>query len=153
MSSTIRTRIALLCSLVLLAAACPWVPGAEAAQSSPNLSDRIRATDKALRWLFAHQNADGGFGEGGSDPQTTCAVVLAFASAYEEPGSVQVSGNSPLGYLATQVAPLTSSAEGTALLILAVVAANRDPRDFDGHDLVAILDDDFYHSSTGQYYG
>jgi len=145
-----RTRIALLCSLVLLAAACPWVPGAKAAQSSPDLSDRMRATDKALRWLDAHQSADGGFGGGGSDPQTTCAVVLAFASAYEEPGSVQVSGKSPLDYLATQVAAQTNSAEDTALLILAVVAGNEDPRDFGSTDLIAALKG--YRQDTGQYF-
>jgi len=153
MSSAMRTRIALLCCLALLAAACPWVPGAEAAQSSPDLSDRTRATDKALRWLDAHQNADGGFGDPASQPQTTCEVVLAFASAYEEPGSVHVSGKSPLDYLATQVVTQTNSAEGTALLILAVVAGNQDPEDFSGEDLGTILEDSYYHSSTGQYYG
>jgi hypothetical protein len=150
MSSRIRTRIALLCSLVLLAAACPWVPGAEAAQSSPDLSDRTRATDKALRWLFAHQNADGGFGDASSNPQTTCDVVLAFASAYEEPDTVRKTDNSPLAYLATQVATQTTSAEGTALLILAVVAGNEDPRDFGSTDLIAALKG--YRQDTGQYY-
>ncbi|MCJ7619900.1 MAG: hypothetical protein MUP64_06755, partial [Anaerolineae bacterium] len=112
----------------------------------------MRATDKALRWLSAHQNADGGFGDPASNPQSTCAVVLAFASAYEEPGSVQVSGTSPLDYLATQVVTQTNSAEGTALLILSVVAGNRDPRNFGGQHLVTILDG-HYDSSTGRYYG
>jgi len=150
MSSAMRTRIALLCSLALLAAAYPWVPGAEAAQSSADLSDRIRATDKALRWLFAHQNADGGFGDPASDPQTTCAVILAFASAYEDARTVVNSGNSPLHYLTTQVLTQTNSAEGTALLILAVVAGNEDPRDFGSTDLIAALKG--YRQDTGQYY-
>ena len=150
MSSAMRTRIALLCSLVLLTAACPWVPGAKAAQSSPDLSDRRRATDKALRWLADRQNADGGFGDTISDPQTTCQVILAFASAYEEPGTVTEGTKSPLDYLATQVVTQTNSAEGTALLILAVVAGNEDPRDFGSTDLIAALKG--YRQDTGQYY-
>ena len=150
MSSAMRTRIALLCSLALLAAAYPWVPGAEAAQSSADLSDRMRATDKALRWLADRQNADGGFGDTISDPQTTCQVILAFASAYEEPGTVTEGTKSPLDYLATQVVTQTNSAEGTALLILAVVAGNEDPRDFGSTDLIAALKG--YRQDTGQYY-
>jgi hypothetical protein len=150
MSSRIRTRIALLCSLALLAAACPWVPGAKAAQSSADLSDRTRATDKALRWLSVHQNPDGGFGDPASDPPTTCEVVLAFASAYEEPSTVQVSGTSPLDYLASQVVTQTNSAQGTALLILSVVAGNEDPSYFAETDLTAILDG-YYHSASGRY--
>jgi hypothetical protein len=148
----VRTGIALLSSLALLAAACPRLPQAEAAQSPPGLSERVRAADKALRWLYAHQNADGGFGDPASDPQTTCEVVLAFASAYERPESVQVSGKSPLDYLAAQVATETNSAGGTALLILAVVAGNGDPSNFGGSDLTTILDG-YYHSVSGRYCG
>jgi hypothetical protein len=102
--------------------------------------------------LFDHQNADGGFGDASSNPQTTCEVVLAFASAYEEPSSVQGSGNSPLDYLAGQVGSLTNSAEGTALLILAVVAGNGDPEDLAGTDLTSSLDG-YYDDTSGRYFG
>jgi hypothetical protein len=152
LSSAMRSGMALLCSFVLLAAACPWMPVAEAAQSPPALSDRIRATDKALRCLYAHQNTDGGFGDSASDPQATCETVLAFASAYEEPSSVRVGDKSPLDYLATQVVTQTNSAEGTALLVLAVVAGNEDPSDFAETDLTATLDG-YYHGASGRYCG
>ena len=147
-----RTRAAIALLMALLLSPAPYLlaPSTQAAQPTLGLSDRLRAADKALRWLDSHQNADGGFGDPASEPQTTCAVVLAFASAYEEPGSVQVSGASPLDYLATQVVIQTNSAEGTALLILAVVAGNEDPRDFGSTDLIAALKG--YRQVTGQYY-
>jgi hypothetical protein len=151
MSSAMRAATALLCSLTVLASGglCPST--ASASQSPPDLNDRIRATDKALRWLSAHQNTDGGFGDPVSDPQATCEVVLAFAWAYEEPGSVRVGGKSPLDYLASQVVTQTNSAQGTAVLILAVVAGNRNPEHFGSADLTSSLHDQ-YDDLSGRYY-
>jgi hypothetical protein len=105
--------------------------------------------DKALRWLAGQQNVDGGFAAPTSDPETTCSVVLAYASAYEDPSTVKTAGNSPLDYLATQVPTYTSTAEGTARTILAVVAGNLDPRDFAGTDLIATLAG--YRQTSGRY--
>ncbi len=150
MNSAIRKGLALLTALLLTATPGVRTRTAEAALSGPEISDRLRATDKALRWLDAQQNVDGGFGDGGSDPLTTCEVILAFGSAYEEPDTVQESGNSPLDYLATQVVSYTNSAEGTARLVLAVVAGNEDPNDFRGSNLISFLTG-YYESSTGQY--
>jgi prenyltransferase beta subunit len=130
----------------------PAGPSTEAAGQTLDLFDRLRAADKALRWLDSHQNSDGGFGYPASDSDTTCEVVLAFSSAYEEPATVQEAGKSPLDYLATQVATLTSSAEGTALLILTVVAGNKDPWSFADDNLLTILDG-YYNPSTGRYRG
>jgi prenyltransferase beta subunit len=145
------TGMALVTSLVVVAMTCLWTPTSAAAQTSTDSAERLRATDKALRWLDSQQNADGGFGEGGSDPQITCEVVLAFASAYEEPATIKESGNSPLDYLSTQAVSYTSTAEGTSRLILAVVAGNEDPRDFKGTNLVTTIKD--YRDSFGQYSG
>ena len=151
MSAARRTRMALVASLVVVATACLWTPSSAAEQLSTDFGERLRATDKALRCLESRQNADGGFGEGGSDPDTTVEVVLAFASAYEEPASVQETGNSPLDYLATQTITSTGTAEDTSHLILAVVAGNEDPRDFRGTDLVTTIKG--YRQSSGQYTG
>jgi prenyltransferase beta subunit len=145
------TGMALVTSLVVVAMICLWTPTSAAAQISTDSAERLRATDKALRWLDSQQNADGGFGDGGSDPQITCEVVLAFASAYEEPATIQESGNSPLDYLSTQAVSYTSTAEGTSRLILAVVAGNEDPRDFRGTDLVTTIKG--YRKGSGQYSG
>ena len=150
MNSATWKGLALLTALLLAATSCMRTQTAEAALSGPEINDRLRATDKALRWLDDQQNADGGFGEGGSDPRTTCEAVLAFASAYEEPGTVTEGTKSPLDYLATQVVTQTNSAEGTALLILAVVAGNEDPRIFGSTDLIATLKG--YLQGIGRYY-
>jgi len=125
---------------------------AQAAPPTLDLSARLRATDKALHWLYDQQNADGGFGQPSSDPQITCETVLAFASAYEEPATVQSGDNSPLDYLATQVVTQTNSAEGTALLILAAVAGEKNPSAFGGEDITAMLDD-YYVAASGRYRG
>lgn len=115
----------------------------------PDIPDRFRAVDKALRWLDAQQNADGGFGTPTSAPKTTCDVVLAFGAAYEEPNTVQAGANSPLDYLATQAVTYTNTAEGAARLALAVVAGNEDPGNFRGSDVVTALEG--YRQSSGQY--
>jgi len=123
-----RSAIALLIVL-LLPATCAPAQSKEAPRASTSMSERLRATGEALRWLYSRQNADGGFGDPASDPQTTCQVVLAFAAGYEKPATVEASGESPLDYLKAQAGASTNSAEGTALLILAVVAGDGDPRD------------------------
>jgi prenyltransferase beta subunit len=120
-----------------------------ASAQSPDVAERFRLVDKALRWLGSQQNADGGFGLPSSDPETTCSGVLAFASAYEEPDSVQTGGHSPLDYLETQVGIYDNTAEGVARLILAAVAGNKDPRDFGGTDLITLLQG--YRRPSGQY--
>jgi hypothetical protein len=132
--------------LLVLSGMGPWPASAQ----GPDVAERFRSVDKALRWLANQQNAGGGFGTPSSDPETTCSVVLAFAAAYEEPDSVQTGGDSPLDYLETQVAGYGNNAEGVARLILAAVAGNRDPRDFDGADLIATLQG--YRQPSGQYY-
>jgi prenyltransferase beta subunit len=141
-----KSVVALVILLLVASSGGPWRVSAQ----GPELAERFRSVDKALRWLGSQQNADGGFGVPSSDPGTTCAVVLAFAAAYEEPGSVQQAGNSPLDYLAIEASTYSNSAEGVASLILAVVAGDQDPRDFGGVDLVAKLDG--YRQPSGRYY-
>jgi prenyltransferase beta subunit len=146
MDSVRKSVVALVVLLLVASSGGPWSVCAQ----GPELSERFRSVDKALRWLGSQQNPDGGFGTPSSDLATTCAVVLAFAVAYEEPGSVEQAGNSPLDYLATQASTYSNSAEGAARLILAVVAGDGDPLDFGGVDLVATLDG--YRQPSGRYY-
>lgn len=143
--------IPLVIAFLLMSTVCPWALSAQGPGLDADMPDRFRAVDKGLRWLDAQQNTDGGFGEPASDAGTTCGVVFAFAAAYEEPGTVQEGTNSPLDYLASQVATYTSSAQGTARMILGVVAGNEDPGDFRGTDLVATLEG--YRQPDGQYRG
>lgn len=150
MSTAARTVVALIISLVLGTMPTLQTLPAQATELAPGTEERLRAVDKALRWLDAEQNSDGGFGDPTSDAETTCRVVLAFAASYEEPDTVRDVGNSPLDYLATQVVSYTNTAEGTSHMILAVVAGNEDPRRFGGSDLISILAE--YHQPTGQYY-
>ncbi len=150
MSTAARTVVALIISLVLATMPSLQTLPAQATELAPGTEDRFRAVDKALRWLDAEQNSDGGFGDPTSDAETTCRVVLAFAASYEEPDTVRDVGNSPLDYLATQVVSYTNTAEGTSRMILAAVAGNQDPRDFGETNLISILAE--YHQPSGQYY-
>jgi prenyltransferase beta subunit len=150
MNCRMRGVLGLLMAVLLSTATSLPTTVAQAGAPSVGLSDRLRATDKALRWLYHQQKADGGFGEPGSDPELTSKVVLAFAAAYEDPDTVELSGESPMDYLVDEVGALTSSAEGTALLILTAVAGDEDPRAFGGSDLIATLEG--YRQSSGQYY-
>jgi len=150
MSTAARTVVALTISLVLATMPSLRTLPAQATELAPGTEERLRAVDKALRWLDAEQNSDGGFGDPTSDAETTCRVVLAFAASYEEPNTVGDPGKLPLEYLATQVVSYTNTAEGTSRMILAVVAGNEDPRKFGGSDLISILGD-YYDPSTGRY--
>lgn len=144
---TIPSGLSLLLALSLWLA---WMVPASGAGLGPHGRDRVRAVDKALRWLYAQQNGDGGFGNPGSELESSCGVVLAFAAAYEDPTTVQTSGRSPLDYLATQDITDTQSTEAVARAILAVVAGNEDPTDFDDSNLIASLNT-HYDPSTGRY--
>jgi hypothetical protein len=139
-----------LLSLAILLAVCAQGVLPASAQG-PTIAERFRSVDKALHWLANEQNADGGFGEPTSDPETSCSVVLAFAAAYEDPDTVQDGDSSPLDFLATQVPTYTVTVEGTARTILAVVAGNYDPHGFAGTDLIATLVEDYYQEASGRY--
>ncbi|WP_456370158.1 DUF4430 domain-containing protein [Geoglobus sp.] len=100
---------------------------------------------KALSWLRSIQNDDGGFANPGeeSDVSKTSWAIMAIASAGYDPHDWKKNGRSPVDYLK---ANLNSSLDkmGTADIartILAVVAANENPRNFSGVDLVSLLKD------------
>lgn len=98
---------------------------------------------RALSWLRSIQNDDGGFANPGeeSDVSKTSWAIIAIASAGYDPHEWRKNGKSAVDYLK---ANLNSSLDkmGTADIartILAVVAANENPRNFSGVDLVSML--------------
>jgi LPXTG-motif cell wall-anchored protein len=111
--------------------------------------DSASATQSALRWLTTRQQADGSFP--GFGPGSTADIVYALAAAGIDPNGVLNNGNSPISALGNTAATFAkSSLAADGKLILAVIAADKDPRSFGGQDLVAILQQG-YHPATGIY--
>jgi hypothetical protein len=99
-------------------------------------------TTAALDYLKSQQNADGGFGSGFSPDSTvgsTSDVLLAIVAAGGDPASFDRDGNTPLTYLGTNAASVTTSGD-LAKLILATIAAGENPRQVGGVDSVAKLE-------------
>lgn len=93
-----------------------------------------------LSWLRAQQNADGGFGSPQSAVGATADVVLAAAANGENALGWSKDGSpTALAYLETNVAALAKAGD-TAKVILALTAANQNPRDLGGVDLIAKLE-------------
>lgn len=137
-----RLLVALACLLVL-----PVLVWPVAAASSDGL-------DAAVAWLRAAQRPDGGFSSGfseGSDLGATADAVVAIASAGQSPDSWRVGGVSPLDFLAAHAAEATTPGLA-AKLVLASVAAGRDPADFGGVDLPKLILDGL-DPSTGLFGG
>jgi prenyltransferase beta subunit len=99
-------------------------------------------TDAALAYLRSQQNADGGFGSGFSPDSavgSTADAVLAIIAAEGDPRNFDQGGNTPLTYLAANAASVANGGD-LAKLILALIAAGENPRDFGGVDSVAGLE-------------
>jgi len=96
------------------------------------------AVQRALGWLHTQQQTDGsfpGFGVG-----ATADGVLALAAANENAADWRVgAGPSALDYLAAQAAAFASNAAATGKLILAVSAADANPTNFGGLNLLTRL--------------
>jgi hypothetical protein len=108
-----------------------------------------------LAYLAKQQQPDGGFTNGfseGSDLGTTCDVVLALVAAGEDLAAHRsAGGNSPLDYLADQVAGGAVELLGSkAKIALALMAAGQDPSSFGGLDLLAELEE-VYDEASGGY--
>ena len=103
---------------------------------------RLRATDKALAWLAARQNEDGGFGSAGSsDWLSTALAVQAYLLRGEDAATlVSTTGKSAADYLAANVAAIDSDSYKVAQMILAGIALGEDPTTFTGRNWLAWLD-------------
>jgi hypothetical protein len=137
---------------------------AAAESSGPGIPfpDQRTAVRRAVYWLVQqHQNDDGGytsFSAGAnladSNPAGTLDAVLAIAAAdYNPAAPFPGKSNTPIGYLASSISQTAAFAalDGaqSGKVILGLVAANRDPRDFAGHNFVISLTNQL--SPTGQY--
>ncbi len=100
--------------------------------------------EAALAWLRQAQEPDGGFSSGfaaGSDFGTTTEIVLAAVAGGEDVGTwVTGTGQSPLDYLASQIATGQVTDVGNlSKTLLVAVATGQDPRAFGGRDLVNLV--------------
>jgi prenyltransferase beta subunit len=98
--------------------------------------------DAALDYLKTQQNADGGFGSGftpDSAVASTADALLAIVAAGGDVSAFDQGGNTLLTYLAAN-ASSAASAGDLAKLIMAVIAAGENPREFGGIDSVAKLE-------------
>jgi hypothetical protein len=107
---------------------------------------------RAVAWLVAQQQADGGFSNGftkGSDLSTTADAVVALAAAQQTVAGVKSkAGKSPLDYLATAVQAKGLKVGQYAKIALAVKAAGLNPAKFGGKDLIALIQAG-YNDKTG----
>ena len=95
----------------------------------------------AVSWLRGAQNADGGFGfaDGvASSPVMTGWATLGLEAAGVNPLDVTKRGRTPISYLRSTVADITTTGD-LERTILVLAAARVDPRRFGGRDLVARL--------------
>lgn len=107
---------------------------------------------KALSWLKTIQNEDGGFANPGdnSSVSKTSWAVMALVSAKQDPHNWTKNNNSPIGYLRNNLNK-SLGRMGTAdfaRTILALNAANENPREFGGVNLVSKLKSEM--KSSGQ---
>ncbi|MFO7966018.1 MAG: PGF-pre-PGF domain-containing protein [Archaeoglobaceae archaeon] len=107
------------------------------------LSVNNKSIIEALNWLKTVQNDDGGFanpGENSSISKTSWAV-MALVAAKQDPHNWTKNNNSPIDYLRENLNQSLGEM-GTAdyaRTILALNAANEDPEEFGGVDLVSRL--------------
>ena len=120
------------------------------------LRGRYVSAKKGLRWLQTQQEADGSIPNSVSgDYNGTNQAVLAIAAGGEDPLAWNSgSGKDPIDFLKSQVVTQTDTITETgttARTLLSAVAADEDPQDFGGVNLVATLTITDYNSTTGQY--
>ncbi|NJP06806.1 MAG: hypothetical protein HC837_14925 [Chloroflexaceae bacterium] len=114
---------------------------------------------RALSWIAAQQNADGGWPSFGtdSDPGSTLDIVLAFASAGYDPASVTNGGNTPVDYLQTIASTYTRDDNDiifpsqTGKLIVGIVASGGDPTNYAPDNLNLVTDVQSTLQDTGAY--
>lgn len=111
-------------------------------------TERARAAEKvpaeatdAANWLRGQQNTDGGFAasvDGSSSVTVTARAMLALAAARINPLDVKNSGKTPYDYLVAHRKQLKRPNE-IALGILALHTVGKNPRKFEGRDLMTAL--------------
>ncbi len=112
------------------------------------ITPEILAADAALQWMRPQQQLNGSYGNVGA----TLDVILAVAAANRNPAQWQsTAGNSLIDFVAPRAAGFArQSAASTGKLALAVAAADLDPQQFAGLNLV-ISTTHYYNPATGAY--
>ncbi len=105
----------------------------------------------ALDYLRTLQNNDGGFSNPGEESalSNTQWTIMAAVAAGENPHEWMNNGHSPIDYL-RETANMVTGSTDYERMILAVIAAGEDPRDFAGRDFVKELKDN-YLEENGQF--
>jgi len=116
------------------------------ASAMPALAD----ASTAVQWLKSLQRQDGGFGAQSSSLSETAEVIFALAAARQDVAGLTANGNSPLDYLAANLAAATSTGE-KAKVSMAVSAAGADASNFGGTNLVADIEQS--QTAEGMYGG
>jgi len=136
----------------------------QAAPAPAPFSTQTEALTQALKALVTrYQNDDGGyksFSNGAnsapSDADGTTDAILAIAAAGSNP-NIPYPGqsNHPVGWLQTHPISLATYAAGrsgsAAKVVMALVAANQDPTNFEGYNFVISLTNQL--DSSGQFQG
>jgi prenyltransferase beta subunit len=136
-------------------AAASTEAGAGVASSSSGAKAQ-RTVDRALDYLRAHQNRDGGFSArpGASSGQLTAWSILAIAAAGQDPRSwTSATGASPVECLANTSGEWKDATD-YARAALAATAGGADPHSFGGVDVIARLQAGLAdHGERGSSYG
>jgi prenyltransferase/squalene oxidase-like repeat protein len=110
-------------------------------------------TDRAVSWLEAQQNADGGFGASPGDPSSAAITgwaMLGFEAGDRHPLDVTRRGRSPVDFLRANIDEVSSPGD-LARTIVALEGAGVNPRSFGGRNLVGELLD--RRAANGSYVG
>nr|MBC7244666.1 terpene cyclase/mutase family protein [Chloroflexota bacterium] len=147
----LKKRIDLFIVLALLVALIGMSACKQRVQQSQQ-SPAQQAAEKALTWLRTQQQEDGSFNIGFGHPAgVTCDAVLAIAASGGDPATWRTVAGKPslIDYLAAHSEEYATDAATTGKLIVTVVAAGLNPRNFGGVDYVAHLQS--FASAKGVY--
>lgn len=134
--------------LLVVVFALTFVPVAQA--------DNTQTLNNALGYLKTKQYSDGGFGETAGDFNSTAYTVMSIAAAGQDPNSWVKDGKTPVDFLEAQAPSLANESQlqtntgKISWLILALVASDKDPRNFAGSDWLTKLNG-AYDASTGKF--
>ncbi|MCE5259393.1 MAG: hypothetical protein LLG44_10110 [Chloroflexi bacterium] len=126
-----------LLSLILVLTLCSTLLPTTALAQPPDAYSRMQAVERSLSWILTQQAVDGSFG---GTPSATIEVVFAATAAERDLATWHAAGSaSAMDYLAANAQGYTTDVGSTGKLLAAVAAADMDPRDFGGLDLVEVL--------------
>jgi len=165
--STFIGVIVLVLFLVLMSFSNPTqaaeISLSESSQSGQNSLPVNEVISDALVYIATHQQPDGGidaFESGfGSNPSGSARAVLALVSTGRPAGSMvhSTTNASLVDYLEGEVVTFTHDITGSlfperaGLMLTAASAANQDPTNFGGMDLISVLEAT-YDTTNGTYH-